>query len=83
MDNFWTEYVAHVLDKRCPSGVCSALLEYLIDPKRCTGCTLCSKVCPVSCISGTKKEPHSIDPSHCIKCGACFEKCKFDAVTKR
>ena len=82
MNNYWDEYIAHVQDKKCPAGVCAALLTYTIDPKKCTGCTLCSLVCPVSCISGEKKEVHTIDASKCIRCGACFEKCKFDAVVK-
>jgi len=59
------------------------MLTYTIDPKKCTGCTLCSKVCPVECISGTKKEPHTIDKTKCIKCGACYDKCKFDAIIKQ
>ncbi|WP_428560918.1 MAG: NADH-ubiquinone oxidoreductase-F iron-sulfur binding region domain-containing protein [Solidesulfovibrio sp. DCME] len=83
MDTFRGEYEAHVKDKKCPAHVCRAMLTYTIDPAKCTGCTLCSKVCPVECISGTKKQPHTIDASKCIKCGACYDKCKFDAIIKQ
>jgi NADP-reducing hydrogenase subunit HndC len=82
LENYWDEYLAHVQDKKCPAGVCSSLLTYSIDSAKCTGCGLCSLVCPVSCITGVKKEVHSIDASRCIKCGSCFEKCKFEAVLK-
>ncbi len=79
---FRDEYEAHVIDKRCPAGVCKQLLTYTIDPAKCRGCTLCARNCPVSCISGTVKEPHVIDHSKCIKCGACMENCRFNAVTR-
>ncbi|MCI8501201.1 MAG: NADH-quinone oxidoreductase subunit NuoF [Oscillospiraceae bacterium] len=80
---FRDEYVAHVVDKKCPAGVCKELLSYEIDPNLCKGCTLCSRVCPVGAISGTVKQPHSIDKNKCIKCGACMEKCKFAAISKK
>ena len=80
---FRDEYVAHVVDKRCPAGVCKELLSYEIDPTKCNGCTLCSRVCPVGAISGTVKQPHTIDKNKCIKCGACMEKCKFAAIEKK
>lgn len=82
MRYFRDEYVEHITNKRCPAGVCKALLNYKIDAVKCKGCTLCSRVCPVGAISGTVKEPHVIDTSKCIKCGACIEKCKFGAITK-
>ena len=80
---FRDEYIAHVVDKKCPAGVCNELLSYEIDPNLCKGCTLCSRVCPVGAISGTVKQPHSIDKNKCIKCGACMEKCKFAAISKK
>ena len=80
---FRDEYVAHVTDKVCPAGVCKALTNYVIDPDKCRGCTLCARNCPVGAISGSVKQPHVIDTSKCIKCGACMEKCKFDAISKR
>ena len=83
MDTFADEYAAHVNDKKCPAHVCTAMLTFSIDPSKCTGCTLCTKVCPVECISGTKKHPHDIDASRCIKCGSCYDKCKFDAIIKQ
>lgn len=80
---FREEYEAHVVEKRCPAGVCKKLLQYVIDPNKCTGCTLCARKCPVSCIAGKVKEPHVIDQSKCIKCGACMENCKFSAISKK
>ena len=80
MKYFRDEYIAHVVDKRCPAGVCKALLTYIIDPDKCKGCTLCSRSCPAGCISGTVKEPHVIDAEKCLKCGACMETCKFGAI---
>lgn len=80
---FRDEYVAHIVDKKCPAGVCKALLNYNIDPDKCKGCTLCAKVCPAGAISGSVKNPHVIDTSKCIKCGACMEKCRFGAISKK
>ncbi len=79
---FRDEYKAHIEDKRCPAGVCNALIEYSINSKKCTGCGACAKKCPQDAISGEKKEPHSIDPNKCIKCGACYDICKFEAIIK-
>jgi len=77
------EYRAHVIDKKCPAGVCTDLLQYVVVPEKCIGCTLCKKVCPVDCIAGEVKQVHEIDQSKCIKCGVCLEKCKFDAIIKQ
>ena len=82
MRYFRDEYVAHVKDKRCPAGVCTKLLKYVIDPDKCKGCTLCARNCPVGAISGKVKEPHVIDSSKCIKCGVCMSNCKFGAISK-
>ncbi|MBU2644141.1 NADH-quinone oxidoreductase subunit NuoF [bacterium] len=77
---FREEYEAHIKDKRCPAGVCKALITYTIDADACTGCRLCVKPCPVQAISGEKKKLHVIDQEKCIQCGACFEVCNDDAV---
>ncbi len=80
---FRDEYIAHVVDKRCPAGVCKNLLSFTIDPDKCKGCTACARKCPVSAISGTVKQPHVIDQSKCIKCGTCIDTCKFGAISKK
>ncbi len=80
---FRDEYVAHIREKRCPAGVCRDLITYSVDPKKCTGCTVCSKVCPTGAASGERKKVHTIDPAKCTKCGACRESCKFDAIIVR
>jgi NADH:ubiquinone oxidoreductase subunit F (NADH-binding)/NAD-dependent dihydropyrimidine dehydrogenase PreA subunit len=83
INTFLDEYKAHVVDKKCPSGVCTNLLEIVILADKCIGCTLCARVCPVNCISGKTKEVHVIDQAACIKCGACIDKCKFAAIVKQ
>ena len=80
---FRDEYVAHVVDKTCPAGVCKKLVKYEIVADACKGCTLCSRKCPVGAISGTVKNPHVIDANKCIKCGVCMDSCKFGAIIKK
>lgn len=79
---FRDEYEAHIKEKRCPAGECTALIRYEIDPESCRGCSLCSKKCPVGAISGEVKKPFTIDPAVCIKCGQCADVCRFGAVRK-
>ena len=79
---FMDEYEAHVIEKRCPAGVCQKLMRYEILPEKCIGCTSCARGCPVTCISGAVKQVHVIDQSKCIKCGACMTRCKFGAVVR-
>ncbi len=81
LDNFWDEYIEHVVDKKCKAGVCKSMMRYIIDTEQCVGCIACARNCPVNAISGEKKLPHVINQSICIKCGACMEKCKFNAIS--
>ena len=83
LKHFREEYEAHVVEKRCPAGVCKKLLRYEILPDKCKGCTKCARNCPVGAITGKVKEPHVIDQSKCIKCGACMDGCKFAAIIKK
>jgi len=78
---FRDEYDAHIKEKRCPAGVCKALITYSIDEEACTGCGMCKKICPSDAITGEKKKLHVIDTEKCIRCGACMAACNFDAVT--
>ncbi|MBE6746442.1 MAG: NADH-quinone oxidoreductase subunit NuoF [Ruminococcaceae bacterium] len=80
---FRDEYEAHINEKRCPTCECADLVTYYIEAEKCKGCTLCSKKCPVSAISGDVKQPHIIDMDKCIKCGQCKSVCRFDAVFVR
>ncbi len=80
---FRDEYIAHVVDKKCPAGVCKELTNYEIIAEKCKGCSACARKCPVGAISGEIKSPFVIDKAKCIKCGACVETCKFNAIVKR
>ncbi len=77
---FRDEYLAHIRDKKCPAGVCKALVAYSVVKDNCTGCTACARVCPTKAATGEKKKVHTIDQETCIKCGACYDACKFDAI---
>ncbi|MCK4664442.1 MAG: NADH-quinone oxidoreductase subunit NuoF [Bacteroidales bacterium] len=79
---FREEYEAHIKEKKCPALSCAALIEYRIDPSKCTGCTVCEKKCPVNAITGERKKLHFIDQEVCIKCGLCYDACKFDSILK-
>lgn len=79
---FRDEYEAHIIDKKCPAGVCTALFEYKIDPEICTACGICKKSCPVDAIEGKKKVAHTIIQEKCTKCGICYSVCPFDAIKK-
>ncbi len=79
---FKDEYVEHIHDKRCKAGVCTALLRFFVLEDKCTGCTLCARNCPVMCISGAPRKPHTIDNKKCIKCGLCLSKCPRDAIIR-
>jgi NADH-quinone oxidoreductase subunit F len=76
------EYDAHIRDKHCPAGSCPALVDFVIDQAKCTGCTLCARKCPVGAIKGEPKKPHTIDRDVCVKCGQCIVTCKFEAIYK-
>ena len=80
---FRDEYIAHIRDKKCPAGVCSALKRYEIQEDKCKGCTKCARNCPAGAIEGTIKEPHKINQEKCIKCGACMENCPFNAIVTK
>ena len=83
LQHFRDEYLAHVVEKRCPAGVCKALARYEIDAAKCKGCGMCKRACPVQAITGAVGKPHQIDPNKCVKCGNCKNTCKFGAVSVR
>ena len=77
---FRDEYIAHIVDKKCPAKVCKALIKFSILPDKCTGCTVCARNCPVTAIYGEKKKVHILEQDKCIKCGVCYSVCKFNAI---
>ena len=90
LKHFRDEYIAHIVDKKCPAHICKNLMEYHIIPDKCIGCGMCARGCPASCISATdyvaeghKKPSMAIDAAACVKCGACISTCKFGAIEKR
>ena len=87
--HFRDEYIAHIVDKKCPAHVCKSLMQYKIDKDKCIGCGMCAKNCPASCITRTEYIPEGhklasfeIDPEKCVKCGLCMSNCKFSAISK-
>lgn len=82
LQNFREEFEIHIKEKRCPTQKCTKLIKYIIEPDKCTGCTVCARRCPVNCIIGNKRMPHEIIQDQCIKCGECYNSCKFDAIIK-
>lgn len=82
LSHFKGEYLAHIRDKKCPAGVCTALITFAVADDLCKGCGLCRKKCPANAITGEVKKPHRIDSGLCVKCGACYKACKFKAIKK-
>ena len=80
MKYFRDEYIAHIQDKKCPAGVCTAMKTIVIEESLCKGCSKCARTCPVAAISGEIKSPYTIDQDKCIKCGACLDSCPFKAI---
>ena len=84
LEHFRDEYIAHIVDKKCPAGICKDLLNYEILEEKCRKCGLCARQCPVSAISGAVgKETYKIDQEKCIKCGNCMKACHFNAILRK
>lgn len=81
--NFREEYEIHIREKRCPAKVCRPLIRYEIQTDVCTGCTVCARNCPVNCITGERRQPHTINPDTCIRCGICQQVCNYNAIVIR
>ncbi|MBP3290839.1 MAG: 4Fe-4S binding protein, partial [Clostridia bacterium] len=79
---FRDEYIAHIVDKKCPCHVCKGLVQFKIVEDKCKGCSACARKCPVGAITGVIKQPYSIDVNKCIKCGQCIDTCRFGAIIK-
>ncbi len=82
LKHFREEYEIHINEKRCPTQKCARLVRYIVNEEKCTGCTLCARRCPVFCIDGSRKQPHTINQDKCIKCGECYNACNFNAIDK-
>jgi NADH-quinone oxidoreductase subunit F len=82
LNYFKDEYLAHIKDHTCPAHSCTALVKFIINPEKCTGCTLCVKDCPTKAISGERKKAHLVNQDTCVKCGKCFTVCNFGAIYK-
>ena len=80
LHNFRDEYIAHVVDKKCPAHACAAMRRFVISADRCKGCSKCARNCPADAISGVVRSPFRIDPEKCIRCGACESACAFGAI---
>ena len=80
---FMDEYRAHIVDKKCPAKSCLALVEFVIDAEKCTGCGLCIRSCAVGAITGEKKQVHTVDGAKCVRCGKCMTVCNFNAIEKQ
>jgi NADH:ubiquinone oxidoreductase subunit F (NADH-binding) len=83
LNHFRDEYLAHIRERKCPAGVCTALISFAVIAEKCKACGLCRRACPASAIAGAPKQVHVIDPAKCVKCGACFRACKFKAIRKQ
>jgi len=82
-NHFRDEYLAHIRDRKCPAGVCTALITFSVIEEKCKACGLCKRACPAGAVTGAPKQVHVIDPAKCVKCGACYRACRFKAIRKQ